>query len=154
MREATGQAFLLYIILTFIIICALLLIASISYTKAFNVKNMIISSLEYHNGYNSASVASIEQSLQETGYRINVNGTQNCTVEQEGDANAARPVDSCKVLNNASVYKYCVYECYSSKGKYYKVTSFMYFDVPVVGQMLEFPIYGETRLFDTVLDKR
>ncbi len=154
MREATGQAYLLYIIITVVIIIILMLLSSISYTKAFKVKNMIISSLEYHNGYNGESVSAIEKSLSEIGYRVNPDGNQNCSLQQEYDGSTARPGDTCTILNNASDYRYCIYECHSSKGKYYKVTSYMYFDVPIVGQFLEIPIYGETRLFDTVLDKR
>ena len=35
----------------------------------------------------------------------------------------------------------------SNETYYYKVTTFMHFDIPLIGQVLEFPVSGETKTF-------
>lgn len=137
MKAATGNAMLMNIIIIFIVAVMALLVTSISYTKAFRVKNRIVDIIEYHNGDFSDGkiIDDINKNLSDIGYRYN-NGKQ------------------CPTMNGAagntyhgSSYLYCIYTYNSSKGNYYKVIAYMYFDFPLVGNYINIPVYGETRVF-------
>ena len=57
-----------------------------------------------------------------------------------------------------SKYDYCVYkyDCNTSDGScistYYGVTTFMHFDIPLIGGLLRFSVNGETSLVYDVID--
>lgn len=141
MRQALGNTFVLNVVIVIVIIMMALIIGSLSYTKAFKVKNLIISTIEEHEKFDDVARSSIESSLAEMGYRINRNGVQRCKVDATSDETA---------LTNSSSYRYCVVQRKTAKGVYYRVTSYMYFDFPIIGEKLEFPVYGETRMFYNV----
>lgn len=139
MRQALGNAFIMNVVITIVIVIILMVISSLSYTKAFKVKNMIVSTIEENNGFNNNAESQIDANLAKMGYRINKNGIQNCN-----DSELPR---GCSAINNSASYRYCIYECKTSKGNYYRATSYMYFDIPVIGDKLEFPVHGETKTF-------
>lgn len=139
MRQALGNAFIMNIVIVMVIVIILMVISSLSYTKAFKVKNMIVSAIEENNGFNNKAQEQIDANLAKMGYRINKNGIQTCDT-------SVLP-EKCRAQNNAASYRYCVYECETSKGNYYRVTSYMYFDLPIIGDKMEFPVYGETKTF-------
>lgn len=133
MRNAIGNALLFNIVITMIILIIAFLAASLSYSKAFRVKNNILNLVEKNDGYNKAE---IDLLLSDIGYRINPNGTQNCPVKQKTG----------EVLNGASNYRYCIVKYTTVRGVYYGVTAYMYFDIPVIGSLLEIPVYGESKV--------
>lgn len=137
MREALGNTFIINIVITIVVILIAVVISSLSYTKAFKVKNMIVSTIESNNGFTEAARKEIDANLKTMGYRINKNGIQTCDMSDMGD----------KSLTNSNSYRYCVIEKTTSKGYYYRVTSYMYFDLPVIGNKMEFPVHGETKTF-------
>lgn len=139
MRQALGNAFIMNIVIVIVIVIILMVISSLSYTKAFKVKNMIVSAIEENNGFNNKAIEQIDANLAKMGYRINKNGIQTC---DQSDL-----PEKCTPKNNSSSYRYCVYSCETSKGSYYRVTSYMYFDIPIIGDKMEFPVYGETKTF-------
>lgn len=139
MRQALGNAFIMNIVIAIVIVIILMVISSLSYTKAFKVKNMIISSIEENNGFNNKAVEEIDANLAKMGYRINKNGIQSCDTSDLPN--------KCTAVNNSASYRYCIYQCETSKGNYYRVTSYMYFDIPIIGNKMEFPVYGETKTF-------
>lgn len=139
MRESMGNAFIFNIVITFVAIIIALLVGSLSYSKAFKVKNRIVSVIEKYESYNTTARDEIETALASIGYRINPNGIQNCPPREGGTA--------INVIN--SNYRYCVYQYdtgTTGKGRYYGVTTYMHFDIPIIGQFIEFPIYGETKI--------
>lgn len=138
MKESIANSMVLTLILTVIIILICLLSTSISYTKAFKVKNFIVDTVEEYHGWNKNSKSYIDSYLAEMGYRTNAYGTQKCS-DMGG-----------KVVNEASNYRYCVVEFSTYKGKYYKVQAFMYFDIPVINQTIEIPVSGETKIMNII----
>lgn len=137
MRESIGNSFIFNLVLIFVAIIIALLVGSLSYSKAFKIKNQIISIIEKYETYNNSAVKSeINAFLQNIGYRTG-NSRNNCADQSDGGY----------VLETGTnnQYRYCVYFKQTSKGYYYKVGVFMYFDIPFIGQYLEFPIYGETK---------
>lgn len=134
MRNAIGNALLFNIVITMIILIIAFLAASLSYTKAFRVKNNIINSVEKNNGYNQAEIDAL---LSEVGYRVNEKGIQTCVANGHTGG---------QVLTTASNYRYCIVKHTVTHGVYYGVTAYMYFDIPIINSLLEFPIYGESKV--------
>ena len=61
------------------------------------------------------------------------------------------------LLNSDGTFQYCVYEfdtCGSDDnskcGKYYRVITYMYFDLPIIGGLLKIPVNGETMIFNDI----
>ena len=147
MNEAIGNSFVLAVIITFITIFAILFAASTAYTKAFKVKNKIIEIIEKYddilgvdatsgNRLNAALESDINTTLSDIGYRISV--TPNSCPERNGVAAISK--------QTTSNYEYCIYKYSTSKGNYYGVTAYMYFEIPVINRGLRFPVYGETKI--------
>ncbi len=154
MREAIGNAFIVNLLLVFLVVVAALLIGSVSYSKAFKVKNRIIYTIEKYGGWDITTSGSsgynivqaeIETSLKDIGYHLSL-----ATVFLLGGNCPSRAGGTIVYGKDASTtYHYCVYEFNNEKGHYYGVTTFMHFDIPLIGNYLEFPIYGETKtLYD------
>lgn len=171
MREAIGSSLLLNIALVFIGVISLFLVGSIAYSKAFKAKNQIISVIDSYNGEcfvegnldDDACYKEIESKLTDMGYSSNISSECPDINKSDGDSG---------VLEIEKVYpplvktghQYCVYKytlcdvqridssntkCsdYSNQLSYYKVITFMHFDIPLVGQFLEFQVSGETKSF-------
>lgn len=142
MREALGNAFVMNIVIVIVVILIGVVVSSLAYTKAYKVKNMIISSIEENDGWNENTRSEVDDNLRTIGYKLNRNGVQNCV-----DPTGTDPASRCTLSAIGSDYHYCVYTCNTNKGNYYRVTSYMYFDIPVIGNMLEFPVNGESKTF-------
>ena len=142
MREATGSALLVNIILTFIIIFISLLSSSINYSKAFKVNSRIINIIEEEHGYTSSAKERINSYLKNTGYIVSIGNTcRNQTFKNER-------ITGTSLNNDNNGYKYCVYEYNESSGnRYYKVITYMYFDLPLISEIIKIPVSGETKSF-------
>lgn len=158
MRDAIGNTFIINLLMVFIGVMSALLVGSVSYSKAFKVKNRIIYTIEKYGGWNveaddyNVVQAEIEANLKVIGYPLVVSnpfvgGCPNkagAKIVYGGHSNggAAR-----------NTYHYCVYEYQSDKGRYYGVTTFMHFDIPLIGNYLEFPVTGKTKaLYDVKIN--
>lgn len=163
MKAATGNAMLVNIIIIFLVAVMSLLVTSISYTKAFRVKNRIVDIISYHNGdFSDTSIKDdINASLKSIGYRYN-NGNQCPTVQDLLNSNnlgGDSTSNVCQITNVSSEYLVCVYavgvdpetckplQNKGDRGVYYKVISYMYFDIPIIGEYVNIPVYGETKVF-------
>lgn len=153
MREAIGNTFLVNLILVFIGIMSALLIGSISYSKAFKVKNRIIYTIEKYGGWDSDTTnivrTEIEASLKDIGYQLKLANSSFYSSGSRGcpDKNGVEPIYGRR--GQTVTYHYCVYEYNNEKGHYYGVTTYMHFDIPLIGNYIEFPVYGETKsLYD------
>lgn len=156
MKESISMAALFNIIIVFVAVLMLTFVGSIGYSKAYKVKNKIIEEIEKNKTYDEATAAGIEDWLnngsngESIGYRQITGGmSDNC-----GDyGNGMQPVSRISVHNN---YHYCIYKkdtCKSAKnqskscGTYYRAVAFMYFDLPIIGDLIEIPVSGETMTF-------
>lgn len=136
MREAIGSSLLLSIVVVFVSLIILFFVSVLSYTKAYKVKNKIIDVIERYETYNTTVETEIKSTLSEMGYQLG-----DCKSNQND--------------LNESGYKYCVYKvCEGTtnrKGKcegayYYKVTTYIQFYFPIIGELYNPPVYGETRI--------
>lgn len=130
MREAIGTSFVFSLMMTFVGILIAMFVGSIAYTKGFKVRNKIIDLIERNEGYVAAKTQ-IDQDLSAIGYRV---------IDKKCPTH--RGVQGKQI----SDYRYCVYEYTVEKGTYYGVMVFIHFDVPLIGDYFEIPIYGESRL--------
>lgn len=169
MKESVSNALLFNLVIMFVVILLAFFVGSLSYSKAAKVKNKIIEEIE-KNGetagreYSSMDIADkafenaedeIKQWLKvgndgkSIGYRTTDRGYANCPNYK-----------GVKAETTTNTYEYCVYKintCLGSNGKentnkskcgiYYHVTTYMYFDVPIVEDLVKIPINGETRTF-------
>ncbi len=168
MKESLGNAMLFYIIITFVVVLIMFFVGSLSYSKAYKVKNKIIeeiekegetiknplSTQEAENAYARASeeiekwLASGSESGTGIGYRYHTNELNNQSL--------CPSVDGGELVNKNSHYQYCVYRfstCETNDGRcgiYYKVTTYMFFDIPVIGDLLKIPVSGETMIFTQI----
>lgn len=155
MREAVGSAFLVNLILIFIGVVSALLIGSISYSKAYKVKDRIIYVIEKYDGFNESAANELDVALRDIGYPLRSGNRSRC--EGIYRQKAGSSFKEANLLHGDSVnseYDYCVYkyEYETGIGVYYGVTSFMRFDIPLLGGLLTFPVSGETSLVYDVID--
>lgn len=125
MREAMGGALLLKLVMIFIVIYVCFLAIAINYSITFRVKNQIINLIEAYEGLENAE-ESIENYVNNIGY--------------------FRGLGTVKRDENCNYAGYCIYEIDSARGKYYRVVTYVSFDFPVLGQITNFPVSGETKV--------
>ena len=129
MREAIGGAQLIRLVMFFIVIYVCFLAIAVNYSITFRVKNNIINLLEEYEGYTLAS-PHIQSYIASVGYyrggNMSLSNSGNCL--------------------NGTKNGYCIQELQSNRGKYYKVTAYVSFDFPMIGQITNFPVSGETRV--------
>lgn len=134
MKAALGGGFLLNLVIIIVSIVMLLFVGVIAYSKAYRIKNRIIDVVEQY-GYNTTAQAMINEDLKTAGYRTT--RRKKCTSDN---------------LNSSS-YNYCIYGPFETKetingGYYYKVVTYVSFDFPIVGGLVNIPVKGETKILD------
>lgn len=147
MKEAIANAGVFNLIIIFVIILLAFFLGSLSYSKAFKVKNKIVEEIEKDQGFEDETNTNIDTWLGEIGYRVISDNTWQCPQDEGGT-----PV---KTSRN---YQYCVYKfdtCEKDSdngrcGEYYRVIAYMYFDVPIISDLVRIPVKGETITFTTL----
>ena len=153
MKESFGNAFVFGAVVLVSFLIVFILNAAINYSRANKVKNRILNYVafyaELHFDIDSAGnilpiditsadlQEKIDAELSKIGYRMNFGGWSQNNCPEKGNA---------ELLNPQSNYHYCVYAHPSERGYYYSVTTFMYFDIPIIGTTLELPVSGQTRV--------
>ena len=85
----------------------------------------------------------IYNALAQMGYRVNT-GTRRCkTVDapDEGEESNITLLHDTELGN----YDFCLYEIKTSRGHYYHVITYTHYDVPIIGETLNFTVKGDTR---------
>lgn len=163
MRESIGGAWILTIVVLFIVLFSGYLAVSINYTKAFKVKNYIINTIEQNEGFSkyeddviTASVESLQASGKTEGYvAAYLKSTGYFTTENE--ESMRRRCNGDDAFSSQNYYYsggYCIKKIcnYSGYGApYYKVTTFIKFQIPIIQDAFLIEINGETKplFFDT-----
>lgn len=138
MKDSIGGVFNIMFVAVFITVISGYLAFSVSYNKAFKVKNKIISVLEQYQHYNSESQDKIDKYIAELGY--------NTTTDTSRVSNPNK--DKCWKCQNG----YCIAWTYtdeagSSSGKpkgYYSVVTFVEVDIPVFNYFLPYLSFFQT----------
>lgn len=125
MRESIGGTFLIKIMVVFLVLYNTLLAIAVNYAMAFRVKNQIINLIEEYEGC--------------TGVITGCNG-KNCVaqyIDSVGYYRAATPSEKSYLITP-------IYE--NNRGTYYKVTTYIKFDFPWIGDAIRANITGETKV--------
>ncbi len=136
MKETINTAFLFNLMFIFFTIIMVLVTSSLSYSKAFKIKNRIVEIIELHQAYNNRAKTEIDDFLRDIGYKIVPwKRSKKCTANKG------------TLLNTGSTgYNYCVYGNKVYNGTYYVVEVFIYFDFPIINDIVEIPVFGETKI--------
>lgn len=172
MKGAIGNAFILNMVITFILIFYSLLIASMALTKTYKVKNYLLNHVasfdsKIYDGFKIDNNLSNDVNLEK--YKLRLNMYWNEYYEDETDvvvtlskfgyflANDSHcPIKDGYIRihdTKAGSYDYCVYIRYDDVNdndlilaRYnYMVLVYMKFDFPVVGNFVKVPVTGETK---------
>jgi hypothetical protein len=158
MKGAIGNALIMNIVITFVILFFTLLIGSMAYSKAYKTKNYLMTLIDdeeragNHDFYEYNKVDEWDEKadafLGEIGYPISNKKRGTCSAKDYYNA---------VIVNKAGRYDYCIYKrtiIYSIFGdpiiktRYdYLVVVYMKFDLPLVGGLIRIPVTGETKAY-------
>ncbi|MDO5002966.1 MAG: hypothetical protein Q4E39_01885 [bacterium] len=135
MRDSIGGVFNLTFIAVFMLVVSGYLAFSVSYNKAFKVKNRIISILEQNEGYNSEAKSQILDYMKAIGYNadtpvVDKSEKWNCPADVPGMC-----IKWTQVQDKDTGLP---------KG-YYSVKTAVYIDVPVFNKFLPFMTFFQTQ---------
>lgn len=155
MKDAIGGTWIMGIFIVFIVLFAAFMAYSISYTKAFRVKNEIINIIERNEGFSESSRKSdlknynydfkqddsveskVFEYIKAAGYDYETSETVNCMSVRGED------------LGSMMTGGYCLKKVCPSSGDsekvYYKVTTFIALSIPIFNITVKLPISGETK---------
>lgn len=140
MRDAIGGTMSITIIIVFLVLINGYLAFSVNYTKAFRVKNRVISTIEQNEGYTEHAKEEIRDYLKQVSYVVPVDYTSK--VESDGYTCNDGYCIKVNVAGNTSPNE-------TYQGTYYSVVTFINIDIPVLNKILPlvnaFQIKGETK---------
>lgn len=148
MRESFGSMWIIGLVLIFTLLFSSFLAVSISYSKSFKVKNEVISFIEKNEGLTDNAVKLINDYLRNSGYKQKgVCESEWVGIKEISSGHSSMNVK--EIADGKSKYYYCIKKENISDGAhpfraYYKVKLFYKFDLPVVGDMFNFQVDGQT----------
>ena len=148
MKESVSYTYLLNMMLLFIVISFCVIIATISYTKAYRINSKIANALEIAEGYNDLSKEEINSLIKSFGYQqpsVNCKARDFMVSEIKADGSTARKKVSVEPLEEFedNALGYCLYEVEDGEYIYYGITTYMIFDFPIMN-LLKLPVYNTT----------
>lgn len=154
MREAIGGTWITQLVIVFIFLFVAFLSLSINYSKAFKVKNEVLSFIEKNEGVSFEKT----DTLGSIGYINNYLANNNyntkgyCEINDYGQNNLSNNKILTKITTNnrKNKYFYCIKEISSSGDnfkdrKYYEVKLFFKFNLPIIGDITTFTVEGQTK---------
>lgn len=150
MRESIGGAWLFGIVIVFIFLFAGFLAYSVSYAKAFSTKNKIISLIEESESYsvfndtNGVDIRTATESQLDTStegkifsYMRNIGYNYTANINCDND----------EIAKQGYCIKAICHSVEDTQGYngYYRVKTFMVFEIPILSLPVRIPISGETR---------
>ena len=146
MRQAIGSTWILQLVILFMLIFVGFLALSINYTKAFKIKNEMLSIIEKYEGVMSGenkSVSLINNYLRYYHYQAK----GNCPTDTYG----AVSLDDASLVRASSgvKYYYCVKKINTSDSSFrnrarYEIDTFFQFNLPIIGNLFTFHVSGST----------
>lgn len=135
MREAFGGAFMIRLVLVFIVVYVAFMAVAVNYAKAFRVKNRVINILEQHqyNGNDNVTIDEVDRYLTEIAYIV---ADDNRKTQCENNRGTWTTRGVCIVPKCSDDNKD---ECY------YKVTTYIVVQAPIIVDYITFAVNGETK---------
>ncbi len=150
MREAMGGTWLFGIVIVFIVLFASFLTYSISYTRAFNIKNQIIDLIEQHEGFTTSKILDLKNASDEQLQQDNsVEALTFLKIKNAGYNYSTTENIVCENGQSAMTGGYCLTKVCTNNNKkentYYKVTTYVAVQFPIFNFIFKIPVTGETR---------
>ena len=133
MNESISTSYLVMIVAIVISVISTLLITFFAYSRAFKTKNKLVDIIEKYEGYNINSNAEIEQYLKDVGYNV------------RREEKTCPSFNGVSAIGTNSAYAYCVYEFDTNRGKYYTIHVFVNLNIPIINDVLELKVKGQSR---------
>ena len=152
MREAYGGTWITGLVILFTFVFSAFLALSINYSKAFRVKNEVLSILEKKGGATDEAITLINNYLENNNYHL-VGDCKDFDYGVKAQANDGKIGTAAK----GTKYSYCISKI-KSKGPnfqdraYYEVKLFFKFNLPVIGDIFTFDVKGQTKDVSYPLD--
>ncbi len=148
MRDAIGGVVNITFIAVFMLVVSGYLAFSVSYNKAYKVKNKIISTLEQYEGYNDKSKQVIQEYIKEIGYNV---PELNSRVAESNFGSSRPDLNFDSSCPYHCVEGYCV-KWFPNKDAaaagipngYYHVVTMVDIDVPIFNKFIPFMTFFQT----------
>ncbi len=153
MRQTIGGTWLLQLVILFILLFVGYIVLTLNYSRTIKVKNEIVSIVEKYEGLNETSIGLVNSYLISTNYGV----TGPCTDTQQSGVYGSLDLNTAELeeARPGVKYYYCIKKYNGiNTSKYYQVTLFYKFNLPVVGETGKFTIKGTTTNFQSVDDKK
>lgn len=156
MRESIGATWIFIIVITFVTVFSGYLAFSVNYSKAFKVKDGIITRLEKYNGPTKYALDDITNYLKDVGYTSEGNCKTALKNRDENDkrefigVRIGEKVDVTDKNNDKETYNYCIVRMNNKDQEgqvlngYYQVIVFYNLPLPIVDKYFNFTTTGET----------
>ena len=137
MKQSLLLTYTLNFVILFIVITFAFLFGIMSYYKAFKVNSRISNAIENNEGYNSLSIAEINDVLGALGYQ---RGNVKCPTRRH------KGIEYSPVTSSSNNFAICIYEYPVNDSGYFRygIVTYISLDVPVIGQTVKLPVYSET----------
>ena len=148
MRESFGSMWIIGLVLIFTLLFSSFLAVSISYSKSFKVKNEVLNFIEKQEGLTDNAIKLINDYLRNSGYKQKgVCEAEWIGIKEISSGNSAMNVK--EIADGKTKYYYCVKKERMSDWAhpfraYYRVKLFYKFELPVIGDMFNFQVDGQT----------
>ena len=147
MKQAISGTWLFSLVILFIFLFSAFVSFSTNYSKVYKVKDKIISVIEMNGGFNSDAKTEIDSFLANVGYR----NVSKCP-QNSGNNNCgwfAYKIGSLG-YNTQGEGNYCIFKTIENgnssnpSSAYYTIRVFFRVDIPVLSNIFEFNVDGET----------
>ncbi len=163
MREAIGGTWLFQIVIVFILLFTGFMCLSINRSKAFNVKNYILETIQTNNGDVNASIPAIVEYMKSNAYRTSGVQPKSISLADCGKESAKFTCYNREgAVDNKNSPVFCLAKLYADtkgclSGKYnelpnmyyYRIEVFYQLDLPFFHDLFNFHITGDTKTFWT-----
>ena len=149
MRTSIGNTWILQLVIIFMLIFVSFLALSLNYTKAYKLKNELVTMIEKYEGLssknkkNDGSISLINNYLRFNGYGV----MHTCEQTEFGSKNLDD--DTLEPVEEGERYYYCVAKIDTSNERLnnrsrYRIKIFFNFNLPVIGDLFTFTVEGTT----------
>lgn len=146
MRHSIGGVWLFQLMILFILIFVAYIALTLNYSKTVKLKNEVISMVERYDGLNEQSISLVNNYLESSNYVA----TGVCASEETDGIYGALSLseDELEPAEPNTRYYYCVKKYRgTNQTRYYQVTLFYRFNLPVIGDTIRYMIKGTTTNF-------
>lgn len=143
MRESFGGAFMIKLVLVFIVIYVSFMAVAVNYAKAFRIKNNVINILEQSQFQLGDSITGIDDYLASVPYNLNGNSSVSSHCNDVSFGNVDKNQKT--ILTERGV---CIVQKSNTGDNrvYYRVTSYISIEFPFFDIYMTLPISGETKM--------